>query len=461
MSSALPDAHFFRHQYARLVAVLVRRFGVDALETIEDAAQGALERAVRQWAGQGVPTQPEAWLVTVARNLVLDELRRRRKLAIDPTPHLEEPAVLVGVGQHAATLGAIAAAAIEERNMSGLDDLAEERDQLRLLFACASELVPERSRLVLCLKLVAGFGTREIASRLFTSDANVQKLLERGRVKLREAWAGLSTDDVLEGGPTQLEDRIALVEHVIYLIFNEGYSSERPDAPLRPDLCDDALALTQALVRATPVPRGSTLALLALMHFLRARLLARVDERGQLVMLSRQERALWDGRHIQLGVQCLAAASSRPRAEFSRYHGEALIQAEHCLAPTFEATRWDEIVELYTLLEQGYPSPLYVLSRAIAVAEWKGPAAGIEILDQNAPPSWLAGHYLFVGTRGELERRRGNFAVAISCLREALEVTPTKAERAIFSRRLEWAMSRRTEPEPDSHTADIHEDFPA
>ncbi len=292
---------------------------------------------------------------------------------------------------------------------------------------------------MLCLKLVAGFGIRQIATRLFTTEANVQKLLERGRGKLREAWRGLPLADALDVDPARERARIGLVEQVLYLIFNEGYSSERPDAPLRPDLCDDALRLTQRLIARAPAPRGSTLALLALMHFLRARLDARVGERAQLVLLSEQERTRWDRAHIELGAACLAQASARPTEEFSRYHGEALVQAEHCLAPSFAATRWREIVELYELLERGYPSPLYVLNRAIALAEWKGPAAGLALLDERAPPAWLAGHYLFVATRGELERRRGRFDEARRCLTAAIESAPTLAERAVFERRLAWA----------------------
>ncbi|MBS2017725.1 MAG: sigma-70 family RNA polymerase sigma factor [Deltaproteobacteria bacterium] len=403
---------FFRHEAGRLVATLGRRYGSHGIELVEDAVQNALERALGTWSRRGVPENPAAWLTRVATHQVIDRLRRAgREVELDD----REVASDDGVSRPCV-------------------DALGVPDEIALLFACADETLPERARLVLCLKLVCGFSTREIATRLFTSDANVQKMLERGRLRLREAWSEgglppLARDD--------LERRLAVVQQVLYLQFNEGYASCRESEPLRPDLCDDAIRLCQLLLANEALARPSTWALLALMHFHRGRLGARLDGSGGILLLHEQDRSRWDKHQFALALECLASAASE--SELSKYHGEALILAEHCLAPSYAETRWSEIVDLYELLERLSPSPYYVLQRAIALAEWRGPEHGLDLLRREHPPSWLAGHYLWRATMGELLRRTSDFAGAVVHLRAALEITPTRAERAVFERYLERA----------------------
>lgn len=421
-AAALPD-QFFRHQAGRLVAYLTARFGARHLARVEDAVQTALLQAVSTWARDGVPREPAAWLTRVASHRLLDDLRHLRRAPFDLTGDAEGAALSVPA----------TATALDERPGGPLDD------DLRLLFALAHEAVPDRTRLVLCLKLVCGFSTREIARRLFTSEANAQKQLERGREALAKVFRPLDPGDLADLTLDDLVARLPLVEHVVYLLFNEGYSSERRDAPLRPDLCDDALRLGELLAGSPGLGRASTAALLSLMHFHRARLDARVGDAGELLLLCDQDRSRWDTEHLRAGRAWLERAGEAGAGEYSRYHGEALILAEHCLAPSFDETRWSEIVELYELLERAYPNPLYVLNRAVALAEWRGPEAGLALLAERAPARWLAGYYLFDATLGELERRRGDFSCAVRHLERAAASAPTRAERRNLERKLERA----------------------
>ena len=408
-ASGLVD-HFFRHESGRLVAQLVRRFGADRLELIEDAVQSALLSALTSWGARGLPDNPSAWLTRVARNRLVDHLRRMGR---------EAPEVDAGARVSAPAEGAFD------------DEIAD--DELRMLFVCCDPELPARAQLVLSLKLLCGFGTREIATRLFLSDDNVQKILSRGRARLRALWAERA-GDWADPAPARLERRLPAVQAVIYLLFNEGYSSQREDQVIRRELCAEALRLGQLLVAHPIGDRSESWALLALMHFHHARIESRTDAEGHLLLLSEQDRGRWDREEIRRALAALARAQ---QGRFSRYLGEAAILAEHCVAPTFEQTRWSEIVDLYELLEQHCgPSPLYTLNRAIALAEWQGPEAGLTLLRTLTPPTWLARYYLWDATLGELLLRTGQLDPARRHLERALRAAPTRGERRIFERRL-------------------------
>src|SRR5205814_8793571 len=180
---------------------------------------------------------------------------------------------------------------------------------------------------------------------------------------------------------------------VLYLLFNEGYLSAHAEFAIRGDLCDEALRLAALLAEHPVGAVPETFALLALMHLHTARFAARVDGSGGLLLLEEQDRRLWDHEQMRVGAEWLARSASGDA--FSRYHAEAGIAAEHCFAPSFRATRWKEIAELYSMLEQIAPSPLHTLNRAVAVAEWQGAEAGLAVLRGLEPPAWLAGSYLW------------------------------------------------------------------
>jgi RNA polymerase sigma-70 factor (ECF subfamily) len=408
-ASELPE-HYFRHEFGRLVSVLSRRFGVHRVELCEDAAQTALLRAVQSWSASGIPDDKGAWLYRVARNLVIDALRKERRVAVS---------------------GAHSEHGSEQPSDDGVYLEGEVNDdQLRFLFVCVHPAIPRESQLVLALKTLCGFSTTEIALRLFHGEEAIHKRLQRARTTLREHAVELDTPTLDE-----LAARLPAVLQIIYLLFNEGYSSAQPDALIRRELCEEAVRLALILVEHPVGATPETCALLALMYFHAARFEARTDGAGGLLLLEDQDRSLWDRELIELGLRYLERCASGDH--FSRYHVEAAIAVEHCLAPSFEATRWHEIERCYEALDQIAPSPLNALNRAIAIAEQRGPDAALTLLEAIKPPAWLLGYYLWDATLGELYRRRGDRERAATHLDRALEMAPTHAEKALIKRRLE------------------------
>lgn len=404
---ALVD-HFFRHSYGRLVSTLARRFGLAHLASIEDAVQQALLLALTSWSLRGVPDDPDAWLHRVAYNDLMDRLRRAGAW---------RRAVERGAGDTDRETAPI------EAYLPG--EVAD--DQLRMLFVCCDPEIPPASQLVLALKILCGFGIDEIARRLFTTAANVYKRFERGRERLAQKACSLDT-------PADLADRLPGVQAVLYLFFNEGYGAARDDMLVRRELCGEALRLAHLLVAHPAGDVPSTRALVALLHLHAARLPTRVDAAGELLTLAAQDRSRWDREHVRVGLAWLAASADGDLC--SRYHLEAAIAAEHTTARAYAETKWLEIADLYLALDRLAPSPLNHLNRAVAIAEVRGPDAGLAALEGVRLPPGIASYYLWDAVVGNLHRRAGNRAAARTCLTRALAGAPTAAERALLRRRL-------------------------
>ncbi len=388
------------------------RVGVQHIEAVEDAVQSALMTALETWTVAGLPDDPSAWLFRVAHNNVMGELRqrtRRRRI-------LEQ---IANGGSDS------------PENASELLLAGEVRDDLlRMLFVCCDQVIPVESQLVLALKTLCGLDIREIALRLFTSEANVYKRLGRARSRLRELPHLLGE---LTG--EQYSSRLPSVHQILYLLFTEGYLSSHAEVAIRQELCDEAIRLAAILVEHPVGQTPETFALMALMHLHAARMTSRQSASGGLLLLEEQDRNLWDQHEIQVGLEWLAKSAQGDH--FSRFHAEAGTAAEHCLAPSFSATRWDRVVECYSLLERIAPSALHRLNRAVAVAEWRGPAAGLAVLDGFEPPTWLAGSYLWASVLADLNRRNGNPDAAKHHRDAALELAPTPAVRELLQRRLQ------------------------
>jgi RNA polymerase sigma-70 factor (ECF subfamily) len=411
LSASQLAAHFFRHEYGRLVAVLSRRVGLRHLDAVEDSAQSALLAALESWTTAGVPENPSAWLFRAAYNSLVGELRRRSR-----RDRL--------VGQYARdTFDAHA----DEPTAALPGDV--EDDLLRMLFVCCDDAIPAESQLVLALKTMCGFDVREIADRIFISEANVYKRLARGRARLREV-ASLS-DDLT--GP-QLTSRLHAVRAILYLLFTEGYLSSHAETAIRRELCEEAIRLVEILGQHRVGSTPETFALLALMQLHAARMAARQDVSGGLLLLEEQDRALWDRHQIQVGLDWLAKSAQGD--VFSRYHAEAGIAAEHCLAPSLAETRWDRVVECYELLDRLAPSALHTLNRAVAVAELRGPPEGLAVLEGLEPPSWLSGSYLWAAVLADLHGRCGHDEIARRYREAAVTSAPTGAVKELLRRRL-------------------------
>lgn len=393
------------------MTVLARKVGVRHIELIEDAVQAALETALTSWTANGLPDRPGAWLYRVARNALIGELRQK-----------------AGRAQILGLSASELAGDPEPRPEIFFDDEIRD-DMLRMLFICCDEAIPRESRLVLALKTLCGFSTMEIALRLFTTESNVHKRLARARTRLSEIPPDMDTPRL-----EALEPRLTSVREILYLLFNEGYLSVHSEFAIRRELCDEAVRLATLLAEHSVGARPETFALLALMNFHAARLAARVDGAGGLLLLEEQDRSMWDRERMSVATDWLARSASGD--VFSRFHAEAGIAAEHCFAPTFEQTRWQEIVDLYSILENVAPSPLHALNKAVAVAEWQGPEAGLAVLQGLEPPAWLAKCYLWDAVLSDLHRRAGNLDLARKHTEHALASAPTEAVRELLQRRL-------------------------
>lgn len=394
--------HLFRREYARLVAGLVRVLGPGRLDTAEEVVQEALARALRTWPHAGVPADPTAWLLSVARNRALD--RARHEALAQET--------LAELGRWSA-----AQAASEE-----------EHDTLRLVFACCHPALAFEARVALTLKVACGLATREIARALLASEEAVAQRLLRAKARLAQPDITLDVPDA-EGDPARLD---AVLE-VLYLLFNEGYATDSGTSAVRGELVHEALRLGE-LLAANPATRAPRVeALLALMRFQGARLAARVDEHGATVPLGRQDRARWDRRWLALGWRHLERSAA---GEFTPYHVEAAIAAEHARAPSYAATDWAALAEHYETLSRLAPSPVVTLNRAVVLAKCHGPLRALAELEPLARAKELVDYLPLHTTLALLRWHAGDRGGAERALRRALALPCADPDRRLLAARL-------------------------
>jgi len=399
--------HFFRHEYARLVATLTRKFGVRHWELIEDVVQSALERALTSWSLQGVPPNPSAWVHRVAANMAIDVLRRdTRWQPLEGTSENEVSAEEISCDE------------------SELQD-----DQLRMIFLCCDPATPVESQTALALKTLCGFDNREIAKALIATEASIAKRITRAKQKLREE--GIEPAELT---PATLQTRLPEVLSVVYLLFNEGYSSSQSNSLIREELCEEAVRLALILAEHPETRGGRTAAFLALLLFHAARLDSRIDANGAMLPLKEQDRSRWDKDLIREGFHWFAKAME---SELTRYHAEAWIAAEHCRAGRLEDTNWDRIAISYDLLCKLAPSPVHELNRAIAIGHRDGAEAGLAAFSAIESDSLASDYYLWHATHAELTRLTGDYATAKTALQRAWKLAPTQVEKELICRKLD------------------------
>jgi RNA polymerase sigma-70 factor (ECF subfamily) len=405
--------HFFRHESGRLTAVLTRVFGLQNLALVDDVVQAALLQALESWKIHGVPQDPSAWMYRVAKNKALDLIRRR---------------------QTADRLGPELAVQYENAQPAAFDQLflsSEIADsQLRMIFTCCDPQLPQESQIALTLKVLCGFSTEEIGRALLTTEANIRKRIARAKRKFVD---GDIRFEVPAGA--ELEKRAGSVHAVIYLLFNEGYSSSHSQELIRRDLCEEAIRLCLLLLEHGGCRETESAALLALMLFQASRFDARVDLGGGSLLLEVQDRWLWDRSLIAHGIQYLNQSASG--SSVSSYHVEAAIAAQHSLAASFAQTDWPAILTLYDDLNRCYPSPVHELNRAIVVAQIYGPDAGLAAIDRIRERRALEDYHLFHATIGELHRRAGRLQQARQAFETALKHTSSASEKKLIERKLQ------------------------
>ena len=409
-TGALVD-HLFRERSGQMVAWLTRIFGPAHLQLAEDVVQEALLKALQHWAFSGVPENPGGWLFRVARNGALDVLRRR--------------ALFDGRSQAIAQELTRSAEAFIDCGTS-LDDLLKD-DELQMIFLCCHPALSRDAQVALSLKTVGGFSVQEIARAFVAAESTVAQRLVRARRQLKAAGARFA----LPSG-ADLSARLDAVLEVVYLLFNEGYAAGDGDALVRADVCAEALRLARLVARASPCEGPVPHALAALLAFQSARLPARVDAAGELVLLEDQDRSRWDGRLIAMGFAHLERSAAG--RVISVYHVQAAIAAAHAGAATAVETPWPAILGLYDELLRINPSPVVALNRVVAVWKARGYAAADAELAALEGLDALRGYYLLPALRGRLLAARGDHEAARSAFEAAMRLPCSGPERRLLRR---------------------------
>lgn len=405
----------YNSDWGRIVATLIRSFG--DFDLAEEVAQEAFAAAVGQWADEGVPDSPAAWIIQTARHKAVDRLRRQTNFAEKVKSY-----------------------ALELPTTTEQPEYAPEQipdDRLRLIFTCCHPALAPEAQVALTLRTLCGLETDEIARAFLVPATTMAQRLVRAKRKIRDAGIPYKVPDT-----TDMPARMDAVLTVIYLIFNEGYASTRGKELLRTDLCAEAIRLARIIrvLMAPYVPEEAT-GLLALMLLHDSRRDARVDDEGNIVTLEEQDRSGWDRRQIS---EALPLVNEALRNGAGPYALQAAIAAEHCRATRAEDTNWRAIVQLYDLLQRAQPSPIVLLNRAVAVAMVDGEETALTLVDDLARAGDLDQYHLFHATRADLLRRIGRPDESAKSYQRALELATNQSERRFLARRLGETQAARS-----------------
>lgn len=405
---------FYQQESRRVLATLIRLLG--DFDLAEDALQEAFTAAWQQWPESGIPANPYAWLVSTGRFKAIDLLRKHSRLQARETAWLEQQDWLS-----------------DEEDFTEPNGFIED-DRLRLIFTCCHPALSAEARVALTLREVCGLTTEAIARSFLVTPPTLAQRIVRARQKIRTAGIPYEVPD-----QTIFAERLHTVLQVIYLVFNEGYSSltpaatieqDRPDTTL-PDLASEAIRLTRLLLELHPDDEIN--GLLALMLLQESRRMTRTCANGNLILLEDQDRSLWNADLIVEGVARVQQAWATGNPGF--YSLQAAIAALHAEAASAVDTDWHEISGIYTLLLNRHPSPVVALNRAIAITMHQGPQAGIDLITPLIESDLSNYHYAYAA-RAKLQQESGNIDAARSDYTRALELSDREAEKAFLQKQL-------------------------
>jgi RNA polymerase sigma-70 factor (ECF subfamily) len=392
----------YRSDSGRILATLVRLIG--SLDLAEDSMHEAFAAALKSWQETGTPENPRGWLISTARFKAIDTIRRRAR----------RDAAMQDL--------ALAFEAPDPQPEEGIED-----DRLRLIFTCCHPVLPPEARVALTLREVCGLTTEEIARAFLISPSTLAQRIVRAKAAIRDKQIPYQVPS-----PQELPERMGAVLHVIYLVFNEGYSAATGTEVTRAELTGEAIRLGRLLCELLPEPE--VMGLLALMLLQESRRAARMSAAGDLILLEEQDRTLWDRNLIAEGVALVGRALQSRR--FGSYTLQAAIAAVHADAHSAAETDWRQIAILYGHLAQVQPSPVVELNRAVAVAMAEGPEAGLAIIDALLARGELAHYHLAHSARADLCRRLGRVAEARASYEKALALAQQEPERRFLQERL-------------------------
>jgi len=404
--SAHEIGELLRELAPQVLGAMVRRYG--QFGACEDAVQEAMLEAVSSWPARGVPDSPKGWLLTVASRRLIDEVRSEHARRRREQDHAAATAPLQPPGQPQAPA-------------------LDHDDSLALLFLCCHPALSGPSQIALTLRAVGGLSTAQIAAAFLVPEATMAQRISRAKEAIRASGARFGMP-----GPDERPERLGIVLHVLYLIFNEGYTATAGTGLTAPELCGEAIRLTRWLHRLLPRDAEVT-GLLALMLLTDARRAARTGPDGSLIPLGEQDRSTWDSGRIAEGVALVSAVL--PAGQVGPYQVQAAIAAVHDEAESIDATDWPQILGLYELLERLAPGPMISLNRAVAVAMVAGPAAGLDLLRELESDRRLADHHRLHATRAHLLEMSGAVPDAVASYRAAARRTTSLPERRYLAGR--------------------------
>lgn len=388
----------YRSESRRVLATLIRL--LKDFDLAEEAMQDAFAAALQQWPSEGVPTNPRAWLVSTGRFKAIDQLRRRAKFHVSLEDVIEQ---------------------LEEETYAQDDDTNSylEDDQLRLIFTCCHPSLAPEAQMALTLREICGLTTEAIARAFLTSPSTLAQRIVRAKNKIRDANIPYEIP-----ARNELSARLDAVLHVIYLVFNEGYSASSGSELIRQDLTQEAIRLGRLLAQL--LPDAEVLGLLALMLIQDSRKHARTDSNGDLIRLEEQDRSLWNREQINEGSTLIQRALGSGSAD--TYCLQAAIAALHAEAASFAETDWAEICGFYNLLFARNPSPIIELNRAVAIAQRDGPAQGLALLDDLLARNLLSDYHLLHAARAEFLTQLQQISAAKTAYEKALTLTTQEPE---------------------------------
>lgn len=406
--------HLFRYEAGKMVAVLTRLFGLQNLELAEDVVQDTLLAALETWKYGSMPPNPQAWLYKVAKNKTIDALRSRKR-------HNKIHSDLAGLLESEYTLTATVNSVF---NAPEIED-----NQLRMMFACCHPALAEEVQLPLVLKTLCGLSVKEIAKALLTNEDNIAKRIYRAKEKIKAENMALEYP-----GTNEINNRLETVLKAIYLLFTEGYSSTKADELIRQELCEEAMRLTLLLLNhpATNLPQVN--ALMALMCFQASRFESRTDDNGDIVLLKDQDRQKWNRFLIGQGNYYMNRAAT---GSLHTYHIETTIAYTYLQPATYAQTDWQQLVNLFDMLQQLKPGPAVLLNRAIIIAELHGAEAAIKEL-LKIPGMESNCHYH--SALGEMYLRKADKPNALTHLKKAMLLTTSSAEKRLLEGKIQAAL---------------------
>ncbi|MGB4900141.1 MAG: sigma-70 family RNA polymerase sigma factor [Saprospiraceae bacterium] len=410
----------FRQESGKIISVLTKIFGVRQLEVAEDIVQDTFLSAIRHWRANGLPDNPPAWLMQVAKNKAIDTMRSKKPI-VDIDISDQQKALLQSGYTFVPTFDKI------------WDQINIEDEMLQMMFACCHEGISQESQVTLMLKILGGFSTAEISRAFLTSEDTISKRLYRAKEFFRAHNIRLQSSENID-----YPARIDAVLKAIYLLFNEGYLSTDSDQSIRQDLIHQAIYLGSILTEHPKTKNAMLYAAMALMCFHAARISSRLDESGDIILLSHQDRSLWSLPMIARGMSYLD--QSAEGEEITSYHLEAAIAYEHCIAPSFEKTDWKKILQYYDWLESIQPNPMVSLNRLVAFSKCHDLSTTMEALNQsNHLQAWSI-QPVYYALLGDLLADT-NPDLARTHYQKAAEITKSAAEKKLMYKKMDSLVS--------------------